>query len=127
MMTARRGESENCMIVITVDPENDRFTEFTCSDDYSKIGAPKEGELFFDQLIQNAEKYLFREDQNAFLERFSKASVMKAISSRGSFMTDYRIMIGGQPKHVLMRIAPFMEGEKTKLLVCVRKWFERRS
>ena len=111
----------------TIDPETDHYIEFTSSEDYAKLGAPKEGEDFFRQLIDNVSRYLHIDDQNEFVNHFSREAVMNAIDEKGFFSMRYRIMMEGEPRPVMLRIAPFTEGGKTKLLVGIRRWIERRS
>ena len=110
----------------TVEPDTGYYVEYTCSDDFATLGAPKEGYDFFRQLIDNAPTYLHPDDQSAFLEQFSRERVMDDIRERGHYSIRYHIMIKGEPKPVVLRIAPFRDGEAVKLLVGVRSWMERR-
>ncbi|MBR6890279.1 MAG: EAL domain-containing protein, partial [Clostridia bacterium] len=58
--------SDGYLSLYTVDPETGYYVEYTCSDDFASLGAPKEGEDFFRQLIDDAPKYLKPEDRDNF-------------------------------------------------------------
>ncbi len=118
--------SDGYLSLYTIDPMTDHYVEYTCSDDYATLGAPKEGDDFFNQLIENAPKYLYSDDQAPFRDQFTKEKIMNAIREKGFYITNYRIMIKGEPIHVILRIAPFMEDGERKLLVGVRTWRERK-
>ncbi len=119
--------SDGYLSLYTVEPETGHYVEYTCSDDFAKLGAPKEGDGFIRQLIENARHYLYAEDTPAFLERFSKENIERDIAQQGYFSINYRIMMNGKPVKVVMRIAPFTENNSVKMLVGVRMWRERRA
>ena len=47
--------SDGYLSLYTIDPATDHYVEYTCSDDYATLGAPKEGEDFFRQLIDDCD------------------------------------------------------------------------
>ena len=51
--------------------------------------------------------------------------VAVAIFSSALQFRKYRIMMAGEPRRVVLRVAPFVEGEATRLLASVRAWVER--
>ncbi len=118
--------SDGYLSLYTVEPETGYYVEYTCSDDFASLGAPKEGEDFFRQLIDDAPKYLKPEDRDNFLQSFSKAKIHQAIARQGYYSIRYRITLRGESRPVILRIAPFKEGDQIKLLVGVRSWRERR-
>jgi hypothetical protein len=61
----------------------------------------------------------------AYLARFTKENVMREIRESGSFRARFRLMIDGEPKPVLLKIASFHDGNKEKLVAGVRIWKER--
>ncbi len=110
--------SDGYLSLFTVDPETGHFLEYTRS--YATLGTPKEGDDFFGQSIENVPKVLYPDDQNEFLQRFSKENIMREIREKGSFTVQYRLMIDGVPKPVELRIAPFKEGKELKLFAAVK-------
>ena len=112
--------SGDYLTLYTVNPETGYYVEYTCSDDFAKLGAPKEGTDFFGDSRENVQKVLYPDDLSGFLNRFSKEKILQDIRERGSFSIHYRIMLNGEPKPVYLRIAPFAEGKEYKLFVGVR-------
>ena len=62
-----------------------------------------------------------------FLERFTKENILCELREHGSFSIQYRLMIGGQARPVLLKVASFKEHGDEKLVVGVRAMKERRE
>ena len=73
----------------------------------------------------DGERTVYPEDVPGYLERFTKENVLREIREKGVYRLNYRLVIHGEPMHVTLKIAPFKEGEKEKLLVGVREWVKR--
>jgi hypothetical protein len=119
--------SDGYLSLFTVDLDTDHYIEFSSSDDYDSLGIAKEGEDFFRQSINNAKIHFHPEDIPTFSRQFTKENVIKEIQDHGSFMIRYRLMIKGEPNPVVLKAAPFNDGEKDKLVVGVREWKERKE
>ena len=117
--------SDGYLNLFTIDAETGHFIQYSSSEDYDILGTPKEGNEFFEQSIHDAEKFICPEDLPAYLARFSKENVMREIQEEGSFRAQFRLMINGEPKPVVLKIAPFHDGYKEKLVAGVRMWKER--
>lgn len=111
--------SDGYISLFTVNPETDHFLEYTRS--YATLGTPKEGDDFFRQSIENVPKVLHPDDQAEFLRRFSKENILRDIRENGNFSVRYRLMLGGAPTPVELRIAPFNEGKERKLFASVKE------
>ena len=118
--------SDGYLNLITVDAETGHFIQYSSSEDYDSLGAPKEGNDFFEQATLDAKRFICTEDQPAYLARFTKENVMREIQESGSFKAQFRLMINGEAKPVAMKIAPFREGSREKLVVGVRLWKDRQ-
>ena len=117
--------SDGYLNLFTINAETGHYIQYSSSEDYDRLGTPKEGDDFFEQSISDAEKFLFPEDLPAYLARFTKENVMREIRESGSFRARFRLMIDGEPKPVLLKIASFHDGNKEKLVAGVRIWKER--
>ncbi len=112
--------SDGYLSLYTVDPETGYYLQYTCSDDYDTLGTSKEGEDFFAQSRKDVPKVLHPDDLPEFLERFTKENILRDIEEHGRCTIRYRLMVGGEPQPVELRIAPFKEANKRKLLVGVK-------
>ncbi len=119
--------SDGYLTLYTVDPDTGRYIEYSSSDDYDTLGVAKEGEDFFRQSIANAGKYFFPDDVEVFRKQFTRENIMRTIRASGSFKTQYRLMINGEPRPVTLKAAMFREGGEEKLVVGVRAWRKRTA
>ena len=125
MMIRVMALSDDYLSLYTVDPDTERFIEYSSSEDYDTLGVAKEGSDFFGQSVKNADRYFYSEDIPAFRRQFTKDNVMREIRAHGSFKTQYRLMINGAPRPVTLKAALFKEDEEEKLVVGVRAWRRR--
>ena len=108
----------NFIVVYVVDPETNRYREFSATDDYEKgFAQEKEGENFFDKVREVARVYNFPEDLPRFLTAFTKENMMEEIGRSGIFTLGYRFMMEGKPIHVQMKAAMVEEKEGPRLIV----------
>ena len=108
----------NFIVVYVVDPETNRYREFSATDDYEKgFAQAKEGENFFDKVREAATLFNYPEDLNRFLTVFTKENVMAEIERSGIFTLGYRFMMEGRPVHVQMKAAMVEEKEGPRLIV----------
>ena len=87
-----------------VNTETDRYLEYSAHEDYAELGIEKSGEDFFEQSRRNMRRVGCPEDITDFLRAFTKENIMKAMASRGVFTLTYRLMFGGKPTFVHMKV-----------------------
>ena len=108
----------NFIVVYVVDPETDRYREFSATDDYEKgFAQAKEGENFFGKVREVGSQYNYPEDLNRFLTAFTKENILSEIERNGIFTLGYRFMMDGKPVHVQMKAAMVEENEGPRLVV----------
>ena len=108
----------NFIVVYVVDPETNRYREFSATDDYTEsFGRDKEGLDFFDAVRKDACIYSHPQDLNRFLAAFTKENVLAEIERSGIFTWGYRILMDGKPLHVQMKAAMVEEKEGLRLIV----------
>ena len=105
--------------IYCVDTETDRFLEFTAHDAYEDLGIEKEGGDFFNLSRKNVLRVVYPEDQNDFLQAFTKENVLKAIRENGSFTITYRLMIHGAPNYVSLKASALKDGDGRHIVVGV--------
>lgn len=105
-------------VVYVIDPETNRYREFSATDDYSETFAQaKEGTNFFETVREAARHYNCPEDLNRFLTAFNKENVMAEIEHNGIFTLGHRLMMEGKPVHVQMKAAIVEEKEGPRLII----------
>ncbi len=88
-----------------VDIETDYFIEFSASDGFSAIGIEKRGEDFFKLSRHNMRRFTYEADLPGFLALFTKENILRELDEHGSFNYTYRMMLGGEPKYVMMKVS----------------------
>ena len=108
----------NFICVYVVDPETDRYREFSATDDYTeKFAQAKDGTNFFEKVREEARQYNYPEDLERFLSAFTKKNIMAEIERSGIFTLGYRVMMDDKPLYVQMKIAAVEEEEGRRLIV----------
>ena len=108
----------NFIVVYVVDPETDRYREFSSTNDYERSFAQaKEGVNFFDKVREAARDFNDPEDLDRFLAAFTKENILSEIERNGIFTLSYRVMMEGNPLYVQMTAAVVEEQEGTRLIV----------
>ena len=118
--------SEDYLSLYMIDPDTGRYVEYSASDEYKSLGLDKEGEDFFVRGIEDGKRNVYPADLSLYLARFTRENIMRAIQEEGVFKLQYRLMIGGVPRSVSLRISPFKDGGEEKLVAGVRAWRRRR-
>jgi len=109
-----------------VDPDTGSYVEYNSTNEYDSLGFDKTGADFFRQGIIDGKKTVCPEDLPLYLERFTKENVLRDIQDEGVFNLRYRLMINGEARPVILRIARVMESDGDKLIAGVRIWRERK-
>ena len=108
----------NFICVYMVDPETDRYREFSASDDYTAFFAQaKDGTDFFNVARKEAGVFNDPDDVEAFLTAFTKENILKEIEENGIFTLVYRLMMDGKPTYVQLNAAMVVEQEGPRLIV----------
>ena len=102
-----------------IDPETNKYIEFSATQDYERLGIEKSGEDFFRLGIQNGRRTVYPEDLPKYLQFFSKDKMLEGIREQGVFSLNYRLVINDEPVHVNLRAAMFQENGTDQLIVGV--------
>lgn len=108
----------NFIVVYVVDPETERYREFSSKSDYPRsLAKEKEGTGFFEKVREAASQYNHPADRNRFLSVFTKENVLEEVDRNGIFMFGYRLLMNGKPIHVQLKAAMAEEKEGPRLIV----------
>ena len=108
----------NFICVYVVDPQTDRYREFSATDDYvNSFAQAKDGTDFFGTVLEAARHFNDPEDLDRFLKAFTKENILAEIKRNGLFTLVYRLMMNGKPLHVQMSAALVEEKEGERLIV----------
>ena len=118
--------SEDYLSLYMIDPETGSYVEYSASDEYKTLGLAEEGEDFFLRGIEDGKQNVYPTDLPMYLARFTRDNITRAIRQEGAFKLQYRLVIGGEPKSVSLRISPFKDEGVEKLVAGVRAWRRRR-
>ncbi len=105
------------LYIYTVDPENDRYMEYSAKEDDTGLGLAKTGENFFKEIRKACKKFVYLEDIDAFLKVFTKDKILRKVARNGFFTHTYRLMIKGEPVYVLLKVAMVNEKDGQRLIV----------
>ena len=102
--------------IYIVDPDTDHFVEYSCTEEYNRMGVEKEGDDFFNLSRRNMDRLIYPEDKGRFMAVFKKDRIMSILKRDGSFTTKYRLVIDGVPTYVSMK-ATLMEDDAGRHLI----------
>ncbi|MBR1385078.1 MAG: EAL domain-containing protein, partial [Ruminococcus sp.] len=86
-----------------VDTQTDWFIEYSSDADYQSLGIEKGGEDFFNLSRTNIKRVIYPEDQERFLQVFTKENILRELETFGTFTISYRLLFDGTPTYVSMK------------------------
>ena len=101
-----RALSEDYIDLYYVNMETDRFVEYGADNPYGDLPMERHGENFFETIREEALTRVFVDDQESFLEDFSKENIRKHLNAEGTCNISYRLMLEDIPTYVNMKIVP---------------------
>ncbi len=113
-MTALSG---NYIVIYTVDPVTDEYSEYSTTTDYDELGIEKRGEKFFEKTTLNSKKTIYHEDLDLFMSVFTKNNILKTITETGIFTLTYRLMLKDVPTYVSLKAAMVDEKDGPQLII----------
>ncbi len=86
------------------DLQTGEYIEYRSSYEYKTLHLPEAGEDFFGTFRNDLIRYVWEEDRDTYLQAFEKENLMKVLAVDRMFLLTFRIMLGGQPNHIRMKI-----------------------
>ncbi len=103
--------------VYVVDPDNDRYREFSSTEGFDSHSLPKEGPDFFGTSREQISKDIYPDDLERFLSMFTREGILSETEKGRLFALSYRLLIGGRPHYVQLKAAMIQEKEGRRIIV----------
>lgn len=103
--------------IYVVDPETERYVEYSASSQYDSFEIPKEGTDFFASARKNGESVVYPDDLERTNSMLTKENVLSTIEQLGLFTMTYRLVINGRPTYVRLKAALVDEEDEQRLIV----------
>lgn len=111
--------SGDYLCVYTVDPETERYTQYSATREYEELGLASAGEAFFAHAQKDAVRVVHPEDLERFENMFTKANVLAEIRQNGVFVITFRMLIDGAYTYVTSKAAIIQEKDGPQLIIGV--------
>ena len=105
------------LCVYVVDPETDRYREFSATDGFNSLSLPKEGMEFFKTSREQVCRVIYPDDLDRFLSMFTKEGILSETEQGRLFALSYRLIIDGKPHYVQLKSAMVEEKEGRRLII----------
>ena len=103
--------------IYIVDPETERYIEYSTMSQFEGFEIPKEGTEFFATARKNGEGVVYPDDLERVNSMLTKENVFAEIERGGIFAMTYRLIINEKPTYVKFKAAMVEEAEGRRLIV----------
>jgi hypothetical protein len=104
-----------------IDPETERYIEYSSSNEYEQLGLDKEGEAFFTNVRNDAPELIHPDDIERHLRVLTKENMMREIREKGLFIHNYRLLMGEEYVPLSLRAALVEEEGRKKIILGVTR------
>lgn len=101
-----------------VNIRTEEYIEYSSEPGVLSMAVERRGKDFFKACVEDAPKYLYKDDVDEFLRSFGKSQIMTSIENRGTFSIDYRMLIDKEPVPVNMKVMK-MAGDNEHIVIGV--------
>lgn len=91
-------------VIYYIDTQTNRYTEYSSSDKYAKLGVSKKGEDFFASAAVDIDRYIDPEDRERTRQMMNKQNLLKALNRTGAVSFTYRQLLDGRSQYVTMTV-----------------------
>ncbi len=95
-----------------VDLESGRFIEYSLPSGAEEVAAERRGTGFFDSIGREIAEQVYEADREEFCRRFTKEEILQELGTRGVATRSYRVVEGGMPVYVTMKITRVRADER---------------
>ncbi|MBO4396495.1 MAG: EAL domain-containing protein, partial [Eubacterium sp.] len=107
--------------IYSIDPDTGNYMEYSASNEYSELGAPKAGLDFFSDSRVNIEAAIHPDDLEYFMAVFSRDQILEKVKNGRVYKIQYRLLLGGETEKVSLRAGLVMEKDGPQLIVGVSR------
>ena len=94
---------ENYFDLYYIDLKTDEYIEYGSWMEQGRRSAERRGTDFFAESRENANRFIYEEDRERFIEAFDKKKLIDETDRHGVFIFNYRLLIDGVPTYVRMK------------------------
>ena len=87
-----------------IDLDTGRYTQYNVDNTTSGVDIERHGDDFFAQCPEEIRSFVYEEDQEYVLQALTRENVQKALDEAGVFTMTYRLMRGGEPAYMTMKL-----------------------
>ena len=109
--------SPNFIVLYTIDPETNQYTQYDPSSEYETFGLSRHGEDFFSDLILDSRKAIAPEDLERHLRTLTKENMLREIEQKGFFTHRYRMIINGRTVPAKLKAAMVHEENGKRMII----------
>jgi diguanylate cyclase (GGDEF)-like protein len=110
--------SANYTYLYYVNMETEEFVEYRPDPQREDLSLERHGGDFFAQSRKDALQALYKEDQKAFIEAFTKENMEQTLDTEGTYTLTYRLLINDVPTYVNMK-GVRMRGDRKHVIIGV--------
>ena len=100
-----------------VNTKNNKFIEYSASEEYRALGLPRSGEDFIGFSRERFEAIIYPEDQERFLDGFVKEKIISELDAHGIYTLTFRLMFNGVPTYVHLKVTRMIEKEGSHIVI----------
>jgi len=91
-------------VIYYINIDTNEYTQYSASEQYSRLGTTKQGEDFFADAAADIRIYIHPEDVQHTLERLAKERLVNDLKRSGTVSISYRQQLNGKHQHVNMMV-----------------------
>ena len=103
--------------IFVIDSVDDSYVEYLAEGDNKELVKRASGTDFYKDVIRDAKKNVYPDDQEHFLDSFRKETVTEVLRNGKSFAINYRLLIDGKPYHYFLKT---IKGSDDKVIIGVQ-------
>ena len=100
-----------------VNTDNNKFIEYSASEEYKELGLPRAGDDFAHFSRQCFEKHIYPEDRERYLDGFVKEKVMTELDAHGIYTLTFRLLFKDVPTYVHLKVTRMIEKEGHHIVI----------
>ena len=112
-----RALAEDYVSLFVIDSEDDSYVEYLTEGEPKRLVQRASGVDFYRDVIHDAKKQVYPEDQSFFIESFKKEKVIDILKTGISFSLNYRLLVDGEVLHYFLKT---IRGMDQKVIIGVR-------
>ena len=101
-----------------VNLNTEKFIEYSPDAVREDLALERHGGDFFAASRRDAKEHLYKDDQEYFINAFTRENIEKALDTQGTFTLTYRLLMDGKPTYVNMK-AVRMQGDSAHIIIGV--------